>query len=264
MGNTETLINLIQSVAGAIREKTGKSDLLTLDQMPSEILSISGGGDLTFDQVISRNYTDLNINDLSIVLQQMSSKDSTNEQLNQFLLMNSTFNNLYIENLQLNSDQSDDNSSFIHNSVFNSLTINNFTLTNSSGMRSQNQHLFFDNSSITDPIQSLRINNINFVNNFFFNFTSPVKCLFLNLQNVQNNIFLRQFPYINKLILTNNEMSVMPIQVSFSSSNVQEVYCSIETNPSFRQNIQGIFPQVQFIPNEECENLWATEIMVQP
>ena len=264
MGNTETLINLIQGVAAAIREKTGKSDLLTLDQMPSEILSISGGGDLTFDQVISRTYTDLNINDLSVVLQQMSSKDSTNEQLNQFLLMNSTFKNLYIENLQLNSVNSDDNSSFIHNSTFNSLTINNFTLTNPSGMTSQNQSLFFDNPRISDPTQSLRINNINSVNNFYFNFTCPVKCLFLNLQNVQNNIFLRQFPYINKLILTNNDTSFMPLQVSFSSSNVQEVYCSIDTNPSFQQNIQGIFPQVQFIPNEECENLWDTEIMVQP
>jgi hypothetical protein len=37
------LINKLNAIGDAIREKTGKEDLLTLDQMPSEIRSISGG-----------------------------------------------------------------------------------------------------------------------------------------------------------------------------------------------------------------------------
>ena len=257
MANTETLTSLIQNIANSIREKTQKTDLLTLQQMPSEILSISGGG-ITFDQVISRTYKDLTINDLSIVFQENSNKDSPKEQLNQFLLMNSIFNNLYIENLQLNSEGANNIASFIHNSILNSLTINNFTLTNE---MPQNQELFFDNSN--RPNQSLRINNINCTNNFYFNFSLPVKCLFLNLQNVQNMIFLGRFPSINKLILTNDTISSRPIEVT-SSSNIQEVYCSLETHPEFQQNIQHIFPQVQFISNEECENLWGTEITALP
>ena len=261
MVNTETLTSLIQNIASAIREKTGKSDLLTLDQMPPEILSIPGG-DITFDQVISRTYTDLTINDLSIVMQENSNKNSTNEQLNQFLLMNSSFNNLYIENLQLNSEGVGNIASFVHNSILNSLTINNFTLTNTNGMN-ENQKLFFDNSSIEKPRQSLRINNINYNNNFYFNFIFPLNCLFLNLQNIQNSIFLRQFQSINKLILTNDTISSIPIQVN-NSSNIQSVYCSFETSPEFQQNIQNIFPNVQFISNEECENIWDTEITVQP
>lgn len=254
MANTETLTSLIQNIANSIREKTQKTDLLTLQQMPSEILSISGG-DITFDQVISRTYEDLTINDLSIVLQENSNKNSTKEQLNQFLLMNSIFNNLYIEKLQLNSEGVSNIASFIHNSILNSLTINNFTLTNPNGMP-ENQELFFDNHG---PSQSLRINNINYTNNFYFNFSSPIKCLFLNLQNVRYSIFLGRFPSINKLILTNDTISSIPIEVT-SSSNIQEVYCSFETHPDFQQNIQNIFPQVQFISNEECENLWDTEI----
>ena len=38
-----TLTDKIKSIADAIRSRTGKSSALTLDQMPSEILSISGG-----------------------------------------------------------------------------------------------------------------------------------------------------------------------------------------------------------------------------
>lgn len=38
------LIEKLSAIGVAIREKTGKSDLLTLDQMPDEIASISGGG----------------------------------------------------------------------------------------------------------------------------------------------------------------------------------------------------------------------------
>lgn len=40
MALTEKLI----AIGDAIREKTGKTDLLTLDQMPIEIASISSGG----------------------------------------------------------------------------------------------------------------------------------------------------------------------------------------------------------------------------
>lgn len=38
------LINKLSAIGDAIREKTGKEDLLTLDQMPEEIKGISGGG----------------------------------------------------------------------------------------------------------------------------------------------------------------------------------------------------------------------------
>ena len=38
------LINKLSAIGDAIREKTGKGDLLTLDQMPEEIRGISGGG----------------------------------------------------------------------------------------------------------------------------------------------------------------------------------------------------------------------------
>ncbi len=34
----------LSAIADAIREKTGKDELLTLDQMPTEIESITGGG----------------------------------------------------------------------------------------------------------------------------------------------------------------------------------------------------------------------------
>lgn len=39
------LINKLSAIGDAIREKTGKEDLLTLDQMPEEIKGISGGGE---------------------------------------------------------------------------------------------------------------------------------------------------------------------------------------------------------------------------
>lgn len=38
------LTNKLTAIANAIRAKTGKTDPLTLDQMPTEIASISGGG----------------------------------------------------------------------------------------------------------------------------------------------------------------------------------------------------------------------------
>ena len=38
------LTDKLAAIGSAIREKTGKTDLLTLDQMPSEITSIQGGG----------------------------------------------------------------------------------------------------------------------------------------------------------------------------------------------------------------------------
>jgi hypothetical protein len=44
------LINKLSAIGEAIREKTGKEDLLTLDEMPAEIKSIeSGGGDNWYD-----------------------------------------------------------------------------------------------------------------------------------------------------------------------------------------------------------------------
>ena len=262
MDNTETLINWIRNVASAIREKTGKTDLLTLQQMPSEIRSISGGGGLTFDQVLSRNYDDLTISDMSIILQGSSNSNSSNEQLNQFLLRNSTFNNLYIENLQLNSQQGDINeSSFIYKSKFNSLTINNFTLTND--YMQQMQKIFFDNNSITEPTQSLRINNFNYTcDTLYFNCDQPLKCLFLNLNNIQHDLSLNNFTFIKTLILTNDNISTRSLSCR-EANRIQNVYCSNETNPTFQQFVQNTFTNVQFISNQECENLWDTEIMAQ-
>lgn len=57
MGNIDSLASNLTAIGNAIREKTGKSDLLTLDQMPTEIRSISyvqgyvpTDGDLTFKE----------------------------------------------------------------------------------------------------------------------------------------------------------------------------------------------------------------------
>ena len=44
MPNIDTLKGKLTSIANAIRQKTGRSALLTLDEMPPEILSIDGGG----------------------------------------------------------------------------------------------------------------------------------------------------------------------------------------------------------------------------
>jgi hypothetical protein len=46
MANHDTIVSSdkLSAIADAIRDKTGKSDTLTLDQMPEEIESISGGG----------------------------------------------------------------------------------------------------------------------------------------------------------------------------------------------------------------------------
>ena len=46
MANHDTIVSSdkLSAIADAIRDKTGKSDALTLDQMPEEIESISGGG----------------------------------------------------------------------------------------------------------------------------------------------------------------------------------------------------------------------------
>ena len=38
------LINKLENIGEALREKTGKSDLLTLDEMVEEIKAIEGGG----------------------------------------------------------------------------------------------------------------------------------------------------------------------------------------------------------------------------
>ena len=47
------LTNKLTAIGDAIREKTGKSDLLTLDQMPTEIRAIkTGGGDLPAEALI--------------------------------------------------------------------------------------------------------------------------------------------------------------------------------------------------------------------
>lgn len=43
------LISKLQAIGNAIRSKTGKSDLLTLEQMPLEIASITGGGSASTD-----------------------------------------------------------------------------------------------------------------------------------------------------------------------------------------------------------------------
>ena len=44
MANIDTLKGKLTSIANAIRQKTGRSALLDLDEMPPEILSIEGGG----------------------------------------------------------------------------------------------------------------------------------------------------------------------------------------------------------------------------
>ena len=261
MANTETLTSLIQNIANSIREKTQKTDLLTLQQMPSEILSISGG-DITFDQVIARTYENLNITDLIVQTTQDINVDSSNEQINNYLLRNSTFNNLHIENLDVINRYIGSHSSFLYKSIFNSLTINNFTIDNPD----PEQELFFDNPN-AEPLQipSIRINKINCnINPFYFNFSQKLNCLFLNLQGVTREIFLKRTNGINKIILVNDMNSTIPLTIYTGFYYQGEVYCSIETNPEFQQNIQNIFPQVQFIPNEECENLWATEIAAQP
>lgn len=46
------LINKLSAIGDAIREKTGKEDLLTLDQMPEEIRGISGGGGEEIEPIV--------------------------------------------------------------------------------------------------------------------------------------------------------------------------------------------------------------------
>jgi len=53
------LTDKLTAIANAIREKTGKTDLLTLDDMPNEIASIVSGGDSTMeDGLITRTLTE--------------------------------------------------------------------------------------------------------------------------------------------------------------------------------------------------------------
>ena len=152
-------------------------------------------------------------------------------------------------------------SSFIYKSKFNSLTINNFTLTND--YMPQQQKIFFDNNSITEPTQSLRINNFNYTcDPFYFNCDQPLKCLFLNLNNIQHDLSLNNFTFIKTLILTNDNISTRSLSCR-ETNRIQNVYCSNETNPTFQQFVQNTFTNVQFISNQECENLWDTEITAQ-
>ena len=52
------LTNKLSAIGNAIREKTGKTDLLTLDQMPQEIKGIETGGDTEVeDTIIERTIT---------------------------------------------------------------------------------------------------------------------------------------------------------------------------------------------------------------
>jgi hypothetical protein len=50
------LINKLSAIGEAIREKTGKEDLLTLEQMPEEIRGISGGGEDSYYDVFWDNF----------------------------------------------------------------------------------------------------------------------------------------------------------------------------------------------------------------
>lgn len=261
MANTETLASLIQNIASAIREKTQKTDLLTLQQMPSEILSISGGGGLTFDQVIARNYEDLNITNLIVQTMYTIHETASNEEINNYLLRNSTFNNLNIENLEVINKSTGIHSSFLYNSIFNSLTINNFTIDNTN----IEQELFFDNPSV-EPYQipSVRINKINCSGPFYFNFSQNLNCLFLNLQQAVGQIYLNHINHINKIILVNDMSSTTPLELYPGQYYNGQVYCSTDTDPQFQDAIQNTFYNVTFISNEECENLWATEITAQP
>jgi len=51
------LTDKLTDIADAIRAKTGESDLLTLDEMPSAIASISGGGEVVDVVPQTINYT---------------------------------------------------------------------------------------------------------------------------------------------------------------------------------------------------------------
>lgn len=47
------LTDKLTAIADAIREKTGKSDAMTLEQMPAEIAEISGGGKYEVKKVVN-------------------------------------------------------------------------------------------------------------------------------------------------------------------------------------------------------------------
>lgn len=54
------LTNKLNAIGDAIREKTGKTELLTLEQMPIEIESIQGGGEGLEREEITMNYSYIN------------------------------------------------------------------------------------------------------------------------------------------------------------------------------------------------------------
>lgn len=50
--------DVVQDIANAIREKTGKEDLMTISEMPSEIRGITGNGEINLqDKTITENGT---------------------------------------------------------------------------------------------------------------------------------------------------------------------------------------------------------------
>lgn len=52
----------ITAIANSIRSKTGDTDLLTLDEMPAKISSISGGGSNDFDKYLEGTITEFTSN----------------------------------------------------------------------------------------------------------------------------------------------------------------------------------------------------------
>ena len=48
------LIEKLNAIGEAIRSKTGKTDKMTLEQMPTEIANIEGGGGITLDDIASK------------------------------------------------------------------------------------------------------------------------------------------------------------------------------------------------------------------
>lgn len=59
------LTNKLSAIGDAIRAKTGKSELMTLDQMPQEIAGISGGGSGEIDSLLDGTITSLKLESTS-------------------------------------------------------------------------------------------------------------------------------------------------------------------------------------------------------
>ena len=60
------IINKLSAIGAAIRAKTGKTELLTLDSMPTEIASIvTGGGSLSTGSVTRKTETSFDVSNFT-------------------------------------------------------------------------------------------------------------------------------------------------------------------------------------------------------